>query len=181
MPVIGASTAAIVIQNLQPRDLGDIVALDAKITGRRREEFFRIKLSQARADSGVMVSLAAETEGALAGFLLSRVFYGEFGALDAAAVLDTIGVHPAFRGRGVGRALLAQLRTNLLALGITRLQTEVAWDRQELMGFFRREGFIPATRIGLDLDLEASRRQGMEREAGRDGPSPDSLSNPPRS
>lgn len=147
----------VVVRGLRPRDLEAVVALDARITGRRREEYFRVKLDQALKETGVMISLAAETEGAFAGFLLARVFYGEFGELEASAVLDTIGVHPAFRGRGVGRALLAQLRTNLLGLGIRSLRTEVSWDAQELMAFFRHEGFRPADRLCIDLDLEAHR------------------------
>ncbi len=153
------------IRNLRPRDLEAVIALDAKILGRRREEYFRGKLEQALRETGVMVSLAAEVDGAFAGFLLSRVFYGEFGEMEAAAVLDTVGVHPAFRGRGVGKALLAQLRTNLLGLGIRRLSTEVSWDGTDLMAFFRSEGFRPAPRFCLDLDLEAARERAASEEA----------------
>jgi ribosomal protein S18 acetylase RimI-like enzyme len=156
------------IRNLRPKDLEAVVVLDAKITGRRRDGYFRVKLDQALKETGVMVSLAAEVDGAFAGFLLSRVFYGEFGAMEAAAVLDTLGVHPAFRGKGVGRALLSQLRTNLLGLGIAQLRTEVSWESQELMAFFRREGFRPAPRICLDLDLEAHRDRAAETEAEAD-------------
>jgi ribosomal protein S18 acetylase RimI-like enzyme len=164
------SAAAIVVRNLRVRDLDAVVALDAKITGRRRDGYFRVKLDQALKETGVVVSLAAEADGAFAGFLLSRVFYGEFGAMEAAAVLDTLGVHPAFRGRGVGRALLTQLRTNLLGLGIPRLQTEVPWDGQELIAFFHREGFRPAARFCLDLDLETHRERTAAEESERAAP-----------
>lgn len=152
------------IRNLRPRDLEAVIALDAKILGRRRDEYFKVKLEQALKETGVMVSLAAEVDGAFAGFLLSRVFYGEFGEMEAAAVLDTVGVHPAFRGKGVGKALLAQLRTNLLGLGITKLHTEVSWDGMDLMGFFRGEGFRPAPRFCLDLDLEEHRERSAADE-----------------
>jgi len=158
--------SAATIRNLRPRDLEAVIALDAKILGRRRDGFFKGKLDQALKETGVMVSLAAEVDGAFAGFLLSRVFYGEFGETEAAAVLDTVGVHPAFRGKGVGRALLAQLRTNLLGLGITRLHTEVSWDGTDLMAFFRSEGFRPAPRFRLDLDLEGHRERAAAAEAG---------------
>ena len=57
-------------------------------------------------------------------------------------------------GRGVGRALLAQLRQNLGALRIGTLRTEVEWDDADLMNFFRREGFRPASRMCLDLALD---------------------------
>lgn len=148
---------AVVVRRLRPEDLEAVIALDARSIGRRREEFFRLKLKQALADTGIEVSLAAEVDGAFAGFLLARVYYGEFGMIEPAAMLDTIGVHPDLRGRGVGSALIHQLRTNLLGLGIPRLQTEVGWENLDLMAFFNREGFRPAARFCLDLDLEATR------------------------
>ena len=162
------TAGAPVVRNLHARDLEAVIALDARIIGRRRDEFFRIKLDQALKETGIQVSLAAEVDGRFAGFLLSRVFYGEFGAMEAVAVLDSFGVHPAFRGKGVARALLAQLRTNLLGLGIARLQTEVDWNSQDLLGFFHGEGFLPAPRLCLDLDLEAHRDRWAAREEEAD-------------
>jgi hypothetical protein len=58
----------------------------------------------------------------------------------------------------VGAELIDQLRTNLLGLGIRTLQTEVGWNNPELLTFFQREGFEPAPRFCLDLDLERTRR-----------------------
>jgi len=91
------------------------------------------------------------------GFVLARVYYGEFGVTERVAVLDVIDVHPDFRGRGAAAALVDQLRTNLLGLGIQTLQTEVSWDDQELLAFFRHEGFRLAQRLCLDLDLPSTR------------------------
>lgn len=151
--------SAAVVRNLHPRDLEAVVALDAKNVGRRRDEYFKVKLQQALAESGIQVSLAAEVEGAFAGFCLCRVYYGEFGALEKVAVLDTFAVHPDFQRRGVGKAMMQQLRTNLLGLGIPRLQTEVSWGAPDLVTFFQHTGFQPAARLALDLDLVASRRR----------------------
>lgn len=153
----GATTDVdgVAVRSLRPSDLEAVIALDARWSGRRREEYFGIKLQQNLNESGVKVSLAAELDGAFVGFLLARVFYGEFGRTERAAVLDTLGVHPDFRGRGVGRALLRQLRTNLGALGVPSLQTEVSWDDPHLLTFFHHEGFRPASRLCLDLELGA--------------------------
>jgi len=153
----------VVVRNLRPRDLEAVIHLDSKITGRQRSEYFKCKLAQALADTGIQVSLAAEVDGQFTGFLLARVYYGEFGATEPTAVLDTIGVNPNVRGKGVGTALLAQLRQNLLGLGIPLLQTEGAWDDQELLAFFHKSGFRPAARLGLDLDLRSSRRADERR------------------
>lgn len=145
---------AVLIRNLRAEDQEVVTAIDARILGRRRDEFFKLKVRQALSDTGIAVSLVAELDGCVAGFLLARVYYGEFGLSERVAVLDVIGVHPDFRGRRVGSALVDQLRTNLLGLGIRTLQTEVAWDNAELIAFFRREGFAPAPRLCLDLELE---------------------------
>ena len=74
-------------------------------------------------------------------------------------MLDTVGVHPDFQGQGVGRALLRQLYVNLRGLGVGSLRTEVGWDAQELIRFFHREGFQPAPRLSLELDLSAPPRE----------------------
>jgi ribosomal protein S18 acetylase RimI-like enzyme len=82
--------------------------------------------------------------------------------MEPVAVLDTIGVNPDFRRHGVGRALLEQLCLNLQALGIPRLQTEVNWQDQELLRFFHREGFLPAPRLCLDLDVAGAVQRRRE-------------------
>ncbi len=143
----------VLVRNLRPRDLDAVILLDSKITGRKRTEYFKTKLAQALSDTGIQVSLAAEVDGQFVGFLLARVYYGEFGATEQSAVLDTIGVNPNVRGKGVGRALLDQLRGNLIGLGIRALQTEVGWRDLDLLAFFQRSGFQPSGRLCLDLPL----------------------------
>ena len=151
------------VRGLTPSDLDGVIAIDERITGRRRDEYFRMKFKEDLAQTGVRISLAAEVEGTLSGFLLAKVYFGEFGTLEPAAVLDTLGVRPEFQHQGVGSALLRQLRTNLAGIGVGRVQTEVGWDDPLLVGFFRREGFRMAPRICLDLEL--SRRPRDDGEA----------------
>ena len=146
-------TESVLVRTLRPDDLDAVIRVDAKNLGQRRDEYFKMKLQQNLAESGIKVSLAAELDGAFVGFLLCRVFYGEFGAPEPVAVLDTFGVHPDFKRRGVGHALMAQLSTNLKGLGVGQLRSEVRWDEVDLISFFQRCGFKPAPRICLDLDL----------------------------
>jgi ribosomal protein S18 acetylase RimI-like enzyme len=144
----------VVVRNLTPEDLDAVIRVDAKIGGRSRSEFFKIKLDQNLAETGIKVSLAAELDGMFVGFLLARVYYGEFGQLEPVAALDTIGVAPDFRGRGVGDALMGQLRMQLAGLGVSSLRTEVSWDQSELLTFFKHGGFQPAPRFCLDLEIK---------------------------
>lgn len=163
-----------VVRRLTPADLERVIQLDAKVTGRRRDGYFEAKLKENMSRAGIQVSLAAETGPVFTGFLLAKVWYGEFGSTEPVAVLDTIGAHPDYRGRGVGTALFDQLRTNLRALGIQRIRTEVSWDAQALLSFFHHERFRPAPRLCLEADVddpvlvEREERRAMEaEEAGR--------------
>ena len=147
----------LLVRNLRNDDIDAIVAIDAAAVGRRRDRFLALKMAQAFADTGIAVSLVAELDDHVVGFALARVYYGEFGVVEPAAVLDVLGVHPDYRGRHVAAALVDQLRTNLLGLGIPRLQTEVQWGSPELITFFQHEGFTLAPRLCLDLDLAGTR------------------------
>jgi GNAT superfamily N-acetyltransferase len=147
----------VLVRNLNMDDLEAIAGIDAVAVGRRRDQFLTLKMKQAFADTGIAVSLAAELDDHIVGFLLARLYYGEFGVVEPSAVLDVVGVHPDYRGRHVAAALVDQLRTNLLGLGIRTLQTEVPWANPDLVTFFQHEGFTIAPRLCLDLDLASTR------------------------
>ena len=80
-------------------------------------------------------------------------YYGEFGLPEPVAILDTLEVDPDLRHRRVASALLHQLVLNPRALGIERVQTEVDWQQQDLLAFFAKSGFQPASRLCLELRL----------------------------
>jgi ribosomal protein S18 acetylase RimI-like enzyme len=141
------------VRNLRSGDLDRVVALDALITGRERRGYYQNKLETNLLDTSVAISLGAERDGRLIGFLLARVWTGEFGLSEPTAVLDTIGVHPDFQHHGIGDALIDQLATNLRGLQVSTLRTEVAWEQFALLRFFHHHGFRPAPRVCLDLDL----------------------------
>jgi ribosomal protein S18 acetylase RimI-like enzyme len=149
----------IVVRSLKPEDLERVINLDAHGSGRRRDEYFKIKLRQNLAETGIKVSLAGESNDVFCGFLLARVYYGEFGSPEPVAVLDTLSVHNDFRRTGVGSALMEQLCTNLRGLGVGCLRTEVGWDDPRLIAFFHARGFRPAERLCLDLELAVSCRK----------------------
>jgi predicted N-acetyltransferase YhbS len=146
-------TDAVLVRALAPEDLDAITSIDREWTGRPRREYFALKLREAERDTGVRISLAAVLDGRVAGFLLGRLYYGEFGRPEPVAVLDSIGVGKAFAGRHAAEALLRQLRMNLHALGIERLETGVAFDQVELLTFFARSGFRPAPRFCLEMQV----------------------------
>lgn len=135
------------VRAMEPGDLADIVRIDHGITGRDRRDYMQHQLVEALHDSAIRVSLTACMDDAIVGFLMARVDLGDFGRTEPVAVIDTIGVHPGYTHRGVGRALLSQLFVNLGALRVERVETVVAPRDLALLGFLYEVGFGPAQRL----------------------------------
>lgn len=144
------------VRTLTPEDLDWVVSIDRRYFGKSRTEYFKKKLAEAQTDTGIRISLAAAVDKQPAGFLMGRLYYGEFGLPEAAAIIDSLGVAEAFAGKRVGKALMRQLSMNLRGLGVQRIQTQVDWDQGDLIAFFRKSGFSPAPRLCLELDLAKS-------------------------
>jgi len=146
-------TDDVVVRTLNEKDLEPIVRIDSVAMGRTRHEYYRDKIAAALRDSRVRMSLVAELDGAVVGFLMAQLHYGEFGRPEPTAVLDSIGVHPEWREHHVGKALMRQFVMNAKALGVERVRTEVSWDDFALLAFLRREGFAPGSRLVVERAL----------------------------
>ena len=138
------------VRAMTPADLPQIVRIDRVLTGVNREPYIAAKLDEALVESGVRVSLSARLSDAIVGYLMARADFGDFGRAQPVAVLDTIGVDPAYAHRGVGHALLSQLFGNLDALHVDRVETVVETTTQlALLGFLYDTGFKPSQRLGF--------------------------------
>lgn len=135
--------------SLAMEDLPGIQSIDRAITGRDRSEYLAGLVDEAIADSGVRVSLVARRGGRVAGFLMARTDFGDFGRTEPIAVIDTIGVDRALAGAGIGAALLSQLFLNLNALGVQRVETVVAAENRDLLAFFHKAGFRTGDRLAF--------------------------------
>jgi GNAT superfamily N-acetyltransferase len=144
------------VRAMKQGDLAALIAIDRRITGRDRSDYFARKLEEALHESDVRVSLVAEQDGAVVGFIMARVDFGEFGRFEPTAVMDTIGVDPDWHDRGVGRALLSQLLVNLGTLRVERIRTEIAWRDRDLLGFLDHCGFLPAQQLCFERPVGGS-------------------------
>ena len=137
------------VRSLSEDDLAAAVRIDRKLTGRDRSAYYAAKLREMLTESGIRVSLVAEEDGFVVGFVMARVDFGEFGKVDKAAILDTIGVHPGFAGSGIGHALLSQLFLNLATLQVETVLTQVSPENIDLQRFLYSCGFHPSQRLVL--------------------------------
>lgn len=143
----------VLLRSLKEDDLADVVRLDKKLSGYDRTAYYRSKFQEMLVESGIRISLVAEKKDLLAGFIMARVDYGEFGKPIQTAVIDTIGVDPAEKGTGVGKALLSQLLINLSTLQVESLRTQIQWQQAELHKFLQGCGFEPSQRLVLSKEV----------------------------
>ena len=141
------------VRSMKEDDRAAAVRIDRKLTGRDRSAYYAAKLREMLTESGIRVSLVAEEDGFVVGFVMARVDFGEFGKVDKAAILDTIGVHPGFAGSGIGHALLSQLFLNLATLQVETVLTEVSPENIGLQRFLYSCGFHPSQRLMLSKTI----------------------------
>jgi ribosomal protein S18 acetylase RimI-like enzyme len=143
----------VLVRSLEAADLAALIRVDKHITGRDRSGYYRRKVDEALQESGIRLSLVAEDDGLVVGYIMARVDYGEFGQTSTTAVIDTLGVDPSCHGKQVGRALVSQLLANLASLRVETVRTMVYWDNFGLLRFLQRCGFRPAQRLAFSRPL----------------------------
>lgn len=146
---VGLSRDNIWVRSLNAEDLASVILIDRKLTGFDRSAYFKNKFSEMLNESGIRVSLAAEVDGSVIGFVMVRVDFGAFGEIDKTAVLDSIGVHPLYAGSGIGTALLSQLLINLSTLKVASVRTQVHDDNYDLQRFLHWSEFKSSQRLVL--------------------------------
>ncbi len=141
---------AIAIRPLEAPDLDTVIAIDEKLSGQTRKAYWRTRLDIAALRPPWM-ALAAEMDGRLVGFLFGWVGESEFGIAERTAWIDLIGVDPAYRGRGVGQALVARFVASgqeLRAIG--KVATLIDLAQADIREFFTSLGFRHGPMVHLE-------------------------------
>ena len=140
------------IRALKKEDLDAIVKIDEKVLGESRKDYWERRLALMNSQSS-QISLAAEVEGEVVGFILGDVSGWEFGVPETIGWMDTIGVDPAYQKKGVATALARELIKNLKAIGVKTIYTLVSWNDWDLLQFFHAMGFTRGDMINLELKI----------------------------
>jgi GNAT superfamily N-acetyltransferase len=143
--------------NVRPLELSDldaIVAIDEKLGGRTRKEYWRVRLDVASVRPPWMSSVA-ELDGRVVGFLFGWVGESEFGIAVPTGWIDLIGVDPAYRGCGVGQALVDRFVSGGQQLrAIRKVATLIDLDQADIREFFVRRGFRHGPMVQLEHNLD---------------------------
>jgi predicted N-acetyltransferase YhbS len=140
------------IRPLKKKDIETIVEIDEKVLGENRRDYWERKFSLMN-DKATKISLVAEVEGKVVGFILGDVSGWEFGVPDTIGWIDTIGIDPVYQKRGLATALANEVIKNLKAIGVRAVYTLVSWNDWDLLQFFHAMGFTRGDMINLELKI----------------------------
>ncbi len=140
------------VRTLRKEDLNAIIEIDERVIGEKRRTYWERKLEMMNSKSS-QISLVAELEGKVVGFILGDISGWEFGVPETIGWIDTIGVEPAYQKKGLATALAHELILNLKNLGVKTIYTLVSWNDWDLLQFFHAMGFSRGDMINLELKI----------------------------
>lgn len=149
------------IRKATARDIDQLDAIDAKVSGLRKPGYWQDLFDQykgRRAEQRFMY-LAEATDrtgvatGRVLGFVIGEVRAWEFGSEKCGWVF-AISIDPGAREAGIGQALLKTIADSFRAVGVRTVRTMIARDNHLLMSFFRSEGMKAGPYLQLEMELD---------------------------
>lgn len=143
------------IRLMKADDFNAVVGIDKKVLKASRLEYYEMKFDKLfQSKEFLPTSLVAEKEdGTVVGFVMGELYMGEYGISQDGATLDTIGVDPDYRHKGIGKKLINEFINHLRNLGVKKINTLVDRNDTKLIHFFNANQFSPAKSI---INLERS-------------------------
>jgi len=141
------------IRNLRTSDLPFIVNIEERLTGVARPKYWEKRIEMSEAIRPHWASLVAEINDRVVGFVFGRAAELEFGLPGTVAWIEIIGVDPAFRSQGIGRALLEQFTTSAEDHDIKTIFTLVGPEAADMKEFFGRLGFAQGKMLHFQKDI----------------------------
>jgi len=148
-------TTTITVRLMRADDYAAVVAIDEKALTTPRPEYYKLKFEKLFATHDYLPAslVATEADGTVVGFVMGELYMGEYGIFQEEARLDTIGVDPRYRHRGIGEQLINEFMDHLRQIGVQKVNTLVSWNDSELIRFFSANRFTPSTTINLERKL----------------------------
>jgi ribosomal protein S18 acetylase RimI-like enzyme len=152
-------SASITTRFLGLDDLEEILRIQQRIVGEQQADNSE-KLASLK-DTTVyhlqhgdpMMSLGAEIDGKLVGFVIGEVRRWEFGRSEMIGWILILGVNPEYQGMGVGRKLGSMLLDHFRKKNVRKIQTLVEWHDGELISYFKSLGFGLLQMLPLEKEI----------------------------
>jgi GNAT superfamily N-acetyltransferase len=153
------ASAGVKIRPLSLDNIKDIVRIEKRIEGKlgiineERMEYLKEATRYNIERSDPMMSLGAELDGNIVGFIIGEIRIWEFGIGERTGWIRILGVDPDFQRRGIGRKLGEALLEHFERRGIKRVRTMAEWYTGDLISFFKSLGFNMLNMIPLEKEL----------------------------
>jgi len=144
----------IYIRNLEKEDLPAIVNIEDRLTGVSRRAYWEKRIELSEAIRPHWTSLVAELDNRVVGFVFGRAAELEFGLPGMVAWIEIFGVDPAYRGRGVARALLERFTASAQDHGIKTIFTLVDRNNPQMEQFFSRLDFVQGKMLHFQKEIK---------------------------
>lgn len=133
-------SADVQIRLMQAGDLDSVLALAGQLAHAPQWPRTAYETASDPTSTPRRVCLVAGTgEVPVAGFVIASIVGGQ-------AEIESIAVVPGVQRRGIGRALLESLITELRALGVAEVLLEVRESNRSAAALYRRAGFVQSGR-----------------------------------
>ena len=153
MKTADEAVQGIKIRAAQSADLGEIIALDAEVTGIEKTDYwYEVFTRYGQGHTRQRHFLVAESEGVVRGFVIGDVRDWEFGSPPCGWVF-TMAVRPDGRLKGLGTQLLQALCDAFRHAGVNKVRTLIARENGLMLSFFRSQGLMAAPVSTLEKDL----------------------------
>jgi GNAT superfamily N-acetyltransferase len=148
-----APAGAARVRAAQSADIGQVIALDAAVTGIEKTDYwYEVFHRYGARGARQRFFLVAEAAGAIQGFIVGEVRDWEFGSPPCGWVFG-LNVRPEARLGGIGTRLLEAICEGFRRAGVTRVRTLLARENTLVLSFFRSQGMMAAPFIPLEMDL----------------------------
>ncbi len=148
------TSVSALIRAPRAEDLQAIIALDARVTGEAKPEFWRRKLGVGSPllTGDQPLARVAEAGGRIVGVLIGEIRSWEF-HLPPTGWITVLMVDPDYRRQGIGRRLLAEALDYFRERGLRSVRTMVGWSDGDVLSFFTAMGFDRGPFIELEKAL----------------------------
>ena len=133
-------------------DIEGVLSIDRKITGSDRAVTYAT-IPGSYVGGELDISVVAEADGEIVGFLLGRITDSPYGHADA-AWLEVIGVDPSFQRRGLGTRLVQGFTERCRQRRVRSVHILVSWHDWRLLSFLRSLRFARGEMAEFIMPIE---------------------------
>lgn len=149
-----AGHAELRVRPVDAADLGQVIAIDAEITGLEKTDYwYELFHRYGGGRTRQRLFLVAESAGVIQGFIIGEIRDWEFGSAPCGWVFG-VSVRANARLAGVGSRMLESICEGFRRAGVNKVRTLLARDNRLVLSFFRSQGMMAAPFIPLEKDLD---------------------------